>query len=75
MVLPLKIFTFIEFHIYIYIYIYIYMYFYSTPKKILSLCNLPLKNFICPQPVAGRGGGGGGGGDGYKCNSPIIPLS
>ena len=32
------------------------MYFYSTPKKILSLCNLPLKNFICPQPVAGRGG-------------------
>ena len=38
---------------YIYIYIYIYMYFYSTPKKILSLCNLPLKNSICPQPVAG----------------------
>ena len=48
------------------------MHFYSTPKKILSLCNLPLKNFICPQPVAGRGGGLG---YGYKCNSPIIPLS
>ena len=26
----------------------LYMYFYSTPKKILSLCNLPLKNFIRP---------------------------
>ena len=47
MVLPLKIFTSKEFHI------NIYMYFYSTPKKILSLCNLPLKNSICPQPVAG----------------------
>ena len=35
------------------IYIYTYMYFYSTPKKILSLCNLPLKNSICRQPVAG----------------------
>ena len=49
MVLPLKIFTSKEFHICI----CIYMYFYSTSKKILSLRNLPLKNSICPQPVAG----------------------
>ena len=38
MVLPQKIFTSKEFHL---------MYFYSTPKNILSLCNLTLKNFIC----------------------------
>ena len=38
MVLPLKIFSSKEFHL---------MYFYSTPKKILSLCNLTLKNSIC----------------------------
>ena len=40
---------------------------YSTFKKILSLCNLPLKISICPQPFAG--------GMDIKCNSPIIPRS
>ena len=39
------------------------IFFYSTPKGILNFYNLPLENFMVPQP---------GGGADIKCNSPLT---
>ena len=32
------------------------IFFYSTPKEIINFHNLPLENFMVPQPVEGGGG-------------------
>ena len=48
------------------------IFFHSILKEILNFFNLPLENFMVPQP-GGVGGGGGGGAD-FKCNNPIMTM-